>query len=49
VARHHATAMGPGRSQLPATGIFGHLEQTATLPGPFGLKLITVTGLIKAA
>src|SRR6266566_1504159 len=33
-ARRHATALVQAGSQLPATGMFGHLVQTATLPGP---------------
>src|SRR6266496_6389481 len=34
VARRHATALVQARSQIPATGMFGHLVHTATLPGP---------------
>src|SRR6266496_6077514 len=33
-ARRLATALIQAGSQLPATGMFGHLVQTATLPGP---------------
>jgi hypothetical protein len=33
VARRHATALTQAGSQIPATGMFGHLVQTATLPG----------------
>ena len=33
-ARRYATALVRARSQIPATGIFGDLLQTATLPGP---------------
>jgi hypothetical protein len=29
----HATALVQAGSQIPATGMFGHLVQTATLPG----------------
>ncbi len=35
VARRHATALVQAGSQIPATGKFGHLVQTATLPGPW--------------
>jgi hypothetical protein len=34
VARRHATALAQAGSQIPATGMFRHLVQTATLPGP---------------
>src|SRR6266545_819388 len=34
VARRHATALVQAGSQIPATGMFGHLVQTATLPEP---------------
>jgi hypothetical protein len=37
VALRHATALVQAGSQIPATGMFGHLVQTATLPGPCGL------------
>ena len=33
VAWRHATALVQAGSQIPATGMFGHLVQTATLPG----------------
>ena len=36
VARPHATALVQAGSQIPATGTYGHLVQTATLPGPWG-------------
>jgi hypothetical protein len=35
VARRYATALIQAGSQLPATGIFGHSVQTATLPEPW--------------
>jgi len=34
VGRRHATALVQAGSQVPAAGMFGHLVQTATLPGP---------------
>jgi hypothetical protein len=34
VGRRNATALVQAGSQIPATGMFGHLVQTATLPGP---------------
>jgi hypothetical protein len=34
VGRRHATALVQARSQIPATGMFGHLVHTATLPEP---------------
>src|SRR5215217_1775252 len=36
VARCFATALVQAGSQISATGTFGHLVQTATLPGPWG-------------
>jgi hypothetical protein len=35
VAGRHATALVQAGSQIPATGVFGHLVQIATLPGPW--------------
>src|SRR5207247_1135969 len=35
VAQRYATALVQAECQIPATGMFGHLVQTATLPGPW--------------
>src|SRR6266508_1926967 len=35
VARRFATALVQAGSQIPATGMFGHLVHIATLPGPW--------------
>jgi hypothetical protein len=34
MAQRYATALVQAECQIPATGMFGHLVQTATLPGP---------------